>query len=218
MKKIIISALGIMLAFGSVMAQEKSEDKSQMHKGHHRGDFDKMGEKLNLSQTQKDQMKSINDEFRSQMQDLKKNENITVKEQKSRREELTKNHRERIQSILTNDQKVQFEKIKKEHSDKSGKMGKTKRGGKDFGNGSREKLSESLNLSKEQSDKLKTLHSGMSEKIKSIRSNESLTQDQKKEQMNEVKKQQKEQMKSILSEDQLKKMDEMKSNRNKKVK
>ena len=214
MKKIIISALVMLFAFGSVMAQEKTQEA----KKHHGEQFSKMSEELNLSQEQKDQMKSINDEFRNQMQDLRKNENITVKEQKNRREELFKNHRERIQSILTADQKVKFEKMKKEHHGKSGKNENTKRGGKNFGGGNIEKLSESLNLSKDQSEKLTTLHSGMSEKIKNIRANESLSQNQKKEQVKEVMKQQKEEMKSILSEEQLKKMDEMKSNRNKKAK
>jgi Spy/CpxP family protein refolding chaperone len=215
MKKVIISALAIVLTYGSVMAQEKTQE----HKKHHKEQYGKMAEKLNLSQQQKDQMKTLNDEFRKQMEELKKNDNITVKEQRTRREELAKNHRERIQSILTQEQKDQFEKMKKEHHDGAkGKTAKTKRSGKNYGEGRMEKMNERLNLSTEQSEKLKTLHSGMSEKIKNIRSNESLTQEQKKEQVKELMKKQKEEMKSILTEEQLKKMDEMKSNRDKKVK
>ena len=215
MKKIIISALAMALTYGTVMAQEKTQE----HKKHHKEQYGKMSEKLNLSQEQKDQMKIINDDFRNQMQDLKKNENITVKEQKTRREELAKNHRERVQSILTQEQKVQFEKMKKEHHDGAkGKTQKTKRSGKNYGEGRMEKMNERLNLSTEQSEKLKTLHSGMSEKIKNIRANETLTQDQKKEQVKQIMEKQKEEMKSILTEDQLKKMEEMRSNRSKKVK
>ena len=214
MKKIIISALVIVLAYGSVMAQEKTKTKN-----HHKDQYGKMSENLNLSQEQKDQMKTINDEFRNQMQELKKNESITVKEQKTRREELVKNHRERVQSILTQEQKVQFEKMKKEHHDGAkGKTEKTKRSGKNYGEGRMEKMNERLNLSTEQSEKLKTLHSSVSEKIKNIRSNESLTQEQKKEQVKVLMEKQKGEMKSILSEEQLKKMEEMRSNRNKKVK
>jgi len=214
MKKIIISALVIVLAYGSVMAQEKTKTKN-----HHKDQYGKMSENLNLSQEQKDQMKTINDEFRNQMQALKKNEGITVKEQKTRREELVKNHRERVQSILTQEQKVQFEKMKKEHHDGAkGKTEKTKRSGKNYGEGRMEKMNERLNLSTEQSEKLKTLHSSVSEKIKNIRSNESLTQEQKKEQVKVLMEKQKGEMKSILSEEQLKKMEEMRSNRNKKVK
>ena len=126
MKKIIVSALAIIIGFGSVIAQEKNQDKSEMHKGLHKKDFSKMGEKLNLSQEQKDQIKAINEEFRNQMQDLKKNENITVKEQKERREELAKNHRERFQSILTQEQKDQFEKMKKMDEMKSNRTKKVK--------------------------------------------------------------------------------------------
>ena len=212
MKKIIIGAFVMLIAFGSVVGQEKQEHKRN-HKGYGRGT-----EQLNLSADQKVQMKVINDEFRNQMQELKKNENITVKDLKTRKEELSKSHKERIQGILTADQKIQFEKMKQEHrSEGKGKKGKTKHG-RGYGEGKMESMTERLDLSKEQTEKLKAFRSGNSEKIKNIRSNESLTQEQKKEQMKELMKKQKDEMKSILTEEQLKKMDELKSNRNKKVK
>ena len=197
MKKIMIGAVVLMLAAGTVQAQ----DNRQIHKKHHRHQHGKMFEKLNFTQEQKGQMKSINDDFRKQMQELKKNDGITVKEWKSRKESLSKNHREQIQNLLTNDQKVQLEKIKQGQKSNREAYSKARM----------EKMSERLNLNKEQKEKLGSLRSGMSEKIKTIRSNESLSQEQKKDQVKELMKTQKEEMKSILTDEQFKKMQEMKS-------
>jgi Spy/CpxP family protein refolding chaperone len=197
MKKIMIGAVVLMLAAGSVQAQ----DNSQVQRRHHRHQHGKMFEKLNLTQDQKDQMKSLNDDFRKQMQELKKNEDITVKDLNARKEKLSKNHREQIQNLLTNEQKLQLEKIKQEQRTNHEAYSKAR-----F-----EKMSEHLSLNKEQKEKLGNLRAGMSEKIKTIRSNESLSQEQKKDQVKELMKAQKEEMKSILTDEQFKKMQEMKS-------
>jgi Spy/CpxP family protein refolding chaperone len=197
MKKIMIGAVVLMLAAGTVQAQ----DNKQIHEKHHRQHHGKMFEKLNFTQEQKDQMKSINNDFRKQMQDLKKNEDITVKDRNARKESLSKSHKEQIQNLLTNDQKVQLEKMKQEH----------RANREAHANARMEKMAKRLNLNKEQKEKLVNLRSGMSEKIKTIRSNESLTEVQKKDQVKELMKTQKEEMKSILTDEQFKKMEEMKS-------
>ena len=44
------------------------------------------------------------------MEELKKNDNITVKEWKAKMEAQRKNYRAKMQSILTDDQKAQLEK------------------------------------------------------------------------------------------------------------
>ena len=204
MKKIMIGAVVLMLAAGTVQAQ----DNRQIHKKHHRHQDGKMFEKLNFTQDQKSQMKSINDDFRKHMLELRKNEDITVKEWKARNETLRKNHREQVQNLLTNDQKAQLAKIKQERKTKHEAYSKARM----------EKMTERLNLNTEQKGKLSTLRSGMSEKIKTIRSNESLSQEQKKDQMQELKKARKEELKSILTEEQFKKMEEMKFHRGKMVK
>ena len=203
MKKIMIGAVVLMLAAGSVQAQ----DNSQVQRKHHRHQHGKMFEKLNLTQDQKDQMKSLNDDFRKQMQELKKNEDITVKDWNTRKETLSKNHREKIQNLLTNEQKLQLKKIKQEQRTNHEAFSKARM----------EKMSERLNLNKEQKEKLGSLRSGMSEKIKTIRSNESLSQEQKKDQVKELMKAQKEEMKSILTDEQFKKMQEMKSHHGNKM-
>jgi Asp-tRNA(Asn)/Glu-tRNA(Gln) amidotransferase B subunit len=70
-----------------------------------------------------------------------------------------------------------------------------------------------LGLSEEQSAKLKDNREAMAEKIKVIRQDKSISDESKKEQVKELMKKQKEEMKSILTEDQLKKLEEQKKQR-----
>jgi hypothetical protein len=74
-------------------------------------------------------------------------------------------------------------------------------------------MKQTLNLTDEQSAKLKTNREAMQQKIKSIREDQSLNDESKKEKVKELMKQQKENMRSILTEDQLKKLDELKQKR-----
>ena len=64
-------------------AEQKSERKEANHDRFKRGEN---YEKLNLTDAQKTQVKTINDDFRKQMQDLHKQGNITVDEQKQKLE------------------------------------------------------------------------------------------------------------------------------------
>ena len=61
-----------------------NSDQEMRHRGNHH--FDMMSEKLNLSDDQKTKMKSIDEDFHSQMNELKKTDNITVKEWRTRME------------------------------------------------------------------------------------------------------------------------------------
>lgn len=204
MKKIILSAIVLAMAF-TVQAQETPEKKgdrqhSMDKRKHHRG-LDM--QKLNLSEEQKASFKSQNENFRKQMQELKKNETITVGESKSRAESIRKEHKAKIDGILTSDQKAELQKMKAEGREKHADMAK-QRG---------EKMKTELGLTDEQSAKMQSNRKAMGEKMKVIRENNSLTADQKKEQMKELMKQQKENMKSILTEEQLNKMKESKHKR-----
>jgi Spy/CpxP family protein refolding chaperone len=85
-----------------------------MHRGHDGKGMQGM-EKLNLTDAQKQQMKTINQEFRTRMQSLQKNDNILVKDQKEQRKALIEERNNRIAAILTPEQKTQFEQFRKEH-------------------------------------------------------------------------------------------------------
>jgi hypothetical protein len=197
MKKIALSLLIATMAVVTLQAQDTNPYQHKMHKGH---DFGMMAEKLNFSEDQKASMKKINEDFHAQMDELKKNDNITVKEWKSRMETLRKGHQAKMQGLLTNDQKAQLEKMKTEgqamhEADAKARM---------------EKMKIKLGLTDDQVAKLNTSRSDMMGKMKALRENNSLDEGSKREQMKELMKQQKENMKSILTEEQLKKWQEAK--------
>jgi hypothetical protein len=179
------------------------------------------------------------------MEELKKNDNITVREWRNKAENLRKEHKQHIQSILTNDQKAQLEKMKAEAKSRHGEMKRehadrgmnNDRMGRDHDrmngdhnrmdgdhrrmNGDRqdmgrnrgERMKTELGLTEEQAAKMKANREAMGDKFKAIRENKSLSEEQKKEQIKELMKAQKENMKSILTEEQMKKLENMRQQR-----
>lgn len=203
MKKIMLSVLVATFIVSASQAQEIPERKApkqEMKRKHHRGDELKS---LNLSEDQKAKFKALREENRKQREELKKNDNITVKEWKTKMEAQRKEQRAKFQSILTEEQKTQLEKSRQEKKARFKERSKTRM----------EKMKTELGLSEEQSAKLKANREAMSEKIKSIREDKSLNDESKKEQTKELMKKQKEEMKSILTEEQLKKLKEQKHQR-----
>jgi len=134
------------------------------------------------------------------MEDLKKNDNITVREWKNKAESLRNENKTAMQGILTMEQKAHIEKMKAEGKVKHEAMMK-QRG---------EKMKTHLGLTADQSSKLEKSRIEMGEKMKAIRENKTLNDEKRKEQMKELMKKQKENMKSILTEEQLKKLKESK--------
>lgn len=207
MKKIMLAATATLLAF-AVNAQQIPERKKDgfkprdghgnMHHRHPGGQDGMEFRKLNLTETQKEQFKSQQEGFRKQMEELKKNENITVKEQRTRMENLRKEQRSKMQSILTQDQKAQLEKMKTDRKALHEVDAKARA----------EKMKIRLGLSDEQSAKMEKNRREMSEKMKALRENKSISEEKKREDMKELMKKQKESMKSILTEEQQKKLQE----------
>ena len=200
MKKVVAPMMVAVFAAITLQAQEIPERKREEFKPMHQERmFDKKElAALNLTDEQKKKMKTIREDFRKQMEELNKQENITVKEQRGRMEALRKDHQAKFQSILTEEQKAQLEKDKAARKEKAKEYGKKKEA----------RMKEELKLTTEQSAKMAEQRKMTSEKVKAIRENASLTGQQKKEQVREVMKEQKEAMKSILTEEQWQQMKE----------
>lgn len=202
MKKIILSAL-IMSLTMAVKAQEIPERRMErpmkhgMHKGHPRMPGMLM-QKLNLTEDQKAKFKTQHESFRKQMEELKKNDNITVKEWKSRMEALHKDNKTKLDGILTTEQRAQIEKMKEEQKAMREVDAKARM----------EKMKIHLGLTDEQAEKMKKNREEMAQKMKSLREDEKMDADKKKGKIKELMKEQKEKMKSILTEEQMKKMQE----------
>lgn len=205
MKRIFAAAMIVAVAFtaNSQEIPERKHEGFRPHGGpgkmHHRrppGGID--FKQLNLTDAQKEQMKTQRESFRKQMEDLKKNDNITVKEWRSRMETLHKEQKSGMEKILTTDQKAQLEKIKTEQKAKHEE--RMKKGA--------DKMKEHLGLTAEQSAKLEKSTKETGDKIKAIRENKSLSDEKKREEIKEVMKKQKENLKSVLTDEQLQKMKE----------
>jgi Spy/CpxP family protein refolding chaperone len=205
MKKIIVSVFAIALGVAAAQAQEIPERKhDDMHQqGGHKKNGGKEMADLNLTEDQKTKFKALNEEQHKKMAELKKQDNITVKESREKMETLRKDHHTKMQAILTPEQKKLIEKKKEEHKVKMAEMDKA-RG---------ERMKKELNLTDAQSAKFDASRKKTEEKMKSIRDDKSLTEEQKKEKSKELKMQQKESLKSILTEEQLKKLEENKKHR-----
>ena len=207
MRKIALGIMAVALTF-SAMAQTNgnSSDKKdrQQKEFKHKGfkgseNFDK----LNLTDAQKAQIKTANESFRQQMKDLHKQGNITVDEQKQKRESLVKDHREKIAAILTPEQRQQAETLRNDF-----------KGGRDGARGDRfEGLTKDLNLTPDQSAKIASINSTFKTNLQNIRQNTSLKQDQKREQMRSLMKQHRSDMEALLTDDQKEQMKSRLKNR-----
>ena len=210
MKKIMLSVFVAAIVVTTAQAQDikdRETGKHQMMRKHHRGDEFNT---LNLTEDQKAKFKTLNEENRKQMSELKKNDNIPVKEWRSKMDAQRKEHRAKVQNILTDEQKAQLEKSRQERAAMSLERSNTRM----------EKMKTDLGLSDEQYGKLKSNREAMAGKMKALRDDKSLNDENKKEQVKELRNKQKEDMKSILTEEQLKKWEEQKHQRSshKKVK
>ena len=206
MKKIILSVAILSLGF-AVKAQEIPERKHGEHRMHERGKMHHGAgmdmQKLNLTEDQKTAFKTQRENFRKQIVELKKNENITVKDWKEKMETLHKENKTKMENILTKDQKAQLEKMKAERKEKFQEMAK-KRG---------EEMKTRLGLSADQSAKIEKNRADMQQKMKAIKEDKKLSDEQKREKVKELMKAQKENMKSILTDEQLQKLKESRHKR-----
>lgn len=200
--------LGIFLAaFVAVGAFAQDQDPG-FNKRHH-GQQEAMAQ-LNLTDQQKTELKAIREDYQQQMADLKKNEDITVREWKSRMENIRKDHRDKVQSLLTDEQKASMKKMMHNRKDTTGKGFRHHGGfGKHHGQ-NLDKMKKELGLTDDQVTALKKNHEETAQKFKALREDKSKTEDQKKAEMKEFKKQQHESLKSILTEEQLQKLQQQK--------
>ncbi len=192
MKKIVTSLL--IASFAITVAQAQKTEQRGKHSRSYQGQ--NYFKNLNLTEDQKAKFKTENEAFRKQMMALRKEENITAKEQRKKMTQLRKEHTAKTQSFLTETQKDQLKKAGIERKAKMAEQQKQRTA----------KMKQNLGLTDDQSAKLEASKKMTREKIKSIKENTSLSDSQKKEQTRELFKKQQEDFKSILTEEQLNKM------------
>jgi Spy/CpxP family protein refolding chaperone len=196
MKKVLAGIVLTAFVAVGVYAQDQNPGfTDKQHRGRHRFD---MTQQLNLTDEQKTGLKGINEDYRQQMSELKKNEDITVREWKSKMATIRKEHHEKIEKLLTPEQKASLKKMRQHHRGDMKKHGEQRL----------EKMKKELNLTDDQVAALKKNHEDMAQKFKAIHDDKSLTDEQKKAQFKEYKKQQHDNLKSILTPEQLQKLEQ----------
>lgn len=196
MKKTLIALFAFTLAGTGVFAQQGGA-KMFHHKKHQHG---RMAAQLNLTEQQKKQSEVYRADFRKKMQELNKLENITVKEQRDRREALKKDMKQKMDGLLTSEQKATMARLKAERKAKADVSYANRLG----------RMKEKLSLSEAQVSQLKKAREENQLKMKGIRENESLTREQRREKMMALQNDMKEQRNKILTVEQQKKMEELK--------
>lgn len=201
MKKILTSALAILLFVGASQAQTTNPEN-----GHQRGHGKEMMKDMNLTDAQKTQLKTIHEAEKKDMDALKAKGDVTPEGRKALREK----YRSQVDAVFTPEQREQMKAKMPDRKTDSGDKGGRGFGKKDSGFGKRAPfMNKELNLTADQQTKLKAYAEDFHAKAKDIRANNGLTDAQKKEQMRNLSKTYREQSKAILSADQLKKMQEM---------
>lgn len=193
MKKIILAILTIIVCFSSFAQSNNSAFRK--HKNHDKkNQVNKQNsDKPDLSDDQKAQLKTINEDFRQQMQDLHQNTSLAADEMKDKRKILIKEHKEKINSILTGEQRkeaeTQHHELQKDNKEevRSGRL---------------EEMTKDLHLTPEQSTKMKDLSTALMNSIQSIRQNTALSREERKVQMKSLMKKHKDDMETLLTDEQ----------------
>ena len=205
MKRIIGLTLAFAIAGFSLAAQQTREVKphqpgQKMQQGQHK----QMMKDVNLSDAQKATIKANHEAGKAKMEALNKEEDITVREMKTRRTAIQQEQKAKMEAVFTPEQKATMTANKaametKRAANMEKHMAITK---------------EKLGLTDDQAAKLKKHSEDTHNKMKAIQDNQSLTMDQKKQQLKTVREAAFNERKTILTAEQLKKMQEMKKEGN----
>ena len=189
MKQLVLLAIVTMLGIASV---------AQKHKGHQDPLLSHSAE-LNLSADQSARLADLKREHRSAMEELKRNENITAADKEERIHALRLKYREASKAVLTPEQ---LNKLKTLVPDSTYMKDK---------NIDDKNLQERLQLTEDQTEKLKALQLQDQAEMTNIQQDTSLTEANKKFRLEELKKDRRRELESILTPDQQRKYKEMRN-------
>jgi Spy/CpxP family protein refolding chaperone len=213
MKKAFFRKLGLTLSmalFAIITAF------AQPQGGHGRdGNRDKMAEELGLNDSQKTQLKTLNQEMAQKKRTIKESSQ-TQEQKKAAMDKIRTEQDAKMQSILTKEQYAKFSEARKNRPEggHKGEMGPRKegqagsKGRPDF----KGKPFEDLGLSGEQQAKFKAANQEMAQKRRAVVEG-SQTQEQKKAAMDKIRTEHDAKIKSILTSEQYAKFSEARENR-----
>ena len=189
MKKITFTLASCIILLSTSIAQEKSSSENKHHKKSNRQE---MRKNLNLSQDQKEKIKSIQHEYKEKSKTLKSDDNMTRGDFKKQMKSLNDKRKAEVDATLT---AVQKNQIKAERENKKNEM--KQKSAERFN-----KMSEKLGLDEKQKASIQSNQIKTQSEIKAIRDNKDLSESQKKDLISDLRTIQKESTKSILSAEQ----------------
>ena len=129
MKKLLSISLAALLFTATTFAQTErpTEAKPATEKQDKKKDKLKMAKELGLTKEQMAKMKENKVAMKAKKEALKANDQITVKEMREKKAALKKEQEENMTKILTPEQKVKFEEMKKNKKKGHGKHKKDKK-------------------------------------------------------------------------------------------
>ena len=202
MKKLLIISAALVCMAGAAVAQPQGEGPHQHFNGHrgmqHGPDF-KGRPNLQLTEAQRQQMKTINDGYRQQMAALEGNDKLPLGDYKKQLADLRKKHEAQVQSVFTAEQQKQLADFKTQREQNMQVRGAAHL----------EKLKLQLGLNDDQVAKIKAQHEQLRTQVKALHENTSLLPEQKKAQMQTLLAQEKDQLKTVLTPDQVAKLDSL---------
>jgi len=155
---------------------------------------------LNLTPAQKSQAKLYRENYKKKLMELNKNENITVKEMRDRKYGLHKGLKANMKGLLTAEQKAKLQQLRNEEKIKTDAHFAIKL----------ERMKTKIGLTDAQVAQMKAQREATFAKLKDIRGNDNLSRTERKEKLMSLRTETKEQRAKIFTEEQLKKMKELK--------
>lgn len=176
---------------------QQHQGKQKMHKN---GQYFKG---LNLSETQKQAMKANREDFQQKDNALKNQPGITLNDYQAGKARLEKERKEKMQSILTTEQKDQISQRERDNKAKMEQRQKVKM----------DRMTKELSLTSDQVSKINSQRELTNQQMMALKNNETLTQEQKRTEAQRIKMESKEKRDAILTQEQLQKWQNQKQKR-----
>jgi Spy/CpxP family protein refolding chaperone len=201
MKRSMI-VLGALMISSVIFAQTKDKHRHGGEAG-----LEKFKKELSLNDVQYASIKGINKKYAGQFSLLRKDSVTSKTERHTAIKNLRVEKQKEITAVLTADQKMKYEKLKKERSEKRKAQIKTRDEERHA------KLAKDLSLTVDQAVKVSDANKAFIEKAKALRQNSSGDKASNKEALKKLRKEHDATMQSVLTPDQFTKWKEMRKSK-----
>ncbi len=202
-----LAVLGASTLLGSAVSADAKPNAtgSEMRgEGRRRGGAKMQGlAKLNLSEAQKAQIKTIRQSSRTDMQAVKANTSLTPEQKRAQLKTIHTNARNAVDEVLTPSQRAQLAQMKTERKANRQER-KAARG---------EKMAQKLNLSESQRSQIASIRSRAQGDVQVVKSNTSLSREDKRAQLKTIRTNAQNAIADILTPAQLQQWQAMKAER-----